>query len=577
MHSVEVRGAYKYYGKPKDPKIILNRLNMTVAPGSIYGLMGASGCGKTTLLSCIIGMIPLDGGEITALGHKTQANEIQKAGHRIGYMPQETALIGELTIKETIYYFGKIFQMDFEKLRERYDMLHKLLELPRGDQRVEECSGGQMRRVSFAAALIHEPDLLILDEPTVGLDPILREKIWDFMLHVTRTSKLAIIITTHYIDEAKQADRCGLMRNGILLAEDTPLNIISRHEVDNLEEAFLKLCMKRGSEDAVDTDIVNGHQCSELQMDNLELQERTANHMNGNDKKIVPLANNNNNIQNHNHNNCATSQEQEQPIPPQQSIAQVFKRKKYTWSTLQALFTKNYLQMKRQPAGVAFMSIVPILQIVFFYMAIGGNPIGLKFGVVDDEVNYNDCFNTSLITTIAHEDTCDLHKVSCRFIQEFQDNVAIKQHYNTFDEAFADAKKGKIIGFLYFAKNFTESLDTVQRVGRDADDGSADNSRIDIYMDHSDLQLTFFLQSKFYQMYKNFTQHMMSDCNLPKKLGNIPVNFEQPIYGSYDTDFKHSMAPPMVNIKSLIDELIFYRTFFFMILELKYLLKFFGS
>lgn len=169
------------------------------------------------------------------------------------------------------------------------------------------------------------------------------------MLHITRTSKLAVIITTHYIDEAKQADRCGLMRNGILLAEDTPLNIISRHEVDNLEEAFLKLCTKRGmSEDDVDTEIANQQQCSELQMDNLEMQDRTENHMNGNDKKIVPLTNNNNNIQNHNH-NCATSQEQEQPSPPQQS-AHAFKRKKYTWSTLQALFTKNYLQMKRQPA-----------------------------------------------------------------------------------------------------------------------------------------------------------------------------------------------------------------------------------
>ena len=115
------------------------------------------------------------------------------------------------------------------------------------------------------------------------------------MLHITRTSKLAVIITTHYIDEAKQADRCGLMRNGILLAEDTPLNIISRHEVDNLEEAFLKLCTKRGmSEDDVDTEIANQQQCSELQMDNLEMQDRTENHMNGNDKKIVPLTNNNN-------------------------------------------------------------------------------------------------------------------------------------------------------------------------------------------------------------------------------------------------------------------------------------------
>lgn len=203
-------------------------------------------------------------------------------------------------------------------------------------------------------------------------------------------------------------------------------------------------------------------------------------------------------------------------------------------------------------SGVTFMIIVPILQIVFFYLAIGGNPIGLKFGVVDDEVNYNDCFNSSLITTIAHEDTCDLHKVSCRFIHEFDDSVAIKQHYKSYDEAFLDAKKGKIIGFMYFANNFTESLDTVQKEGRSADDGSADNSKIQIFMDQSDLQLTFFLQSKFYQIFKNFTQHMMADCNLPIKLGNVPVNFEQPIYGSYDTDFKHSMAPPMVSLKELL-------------------------
>ena len=280
--------------------------------------MGASGCGKTTLLSCIIGMIPLHGGQIIALGEKTKANEIQRAGPRIGYMPQETALIGELTIKETIYYFGKIFQIDTEKLRARYKMLKDLLELPRGDQRVEECSGGQQRRVSFAAAMIHEPELLILDEPTVGLDPILREKIWDFMLQVTRTSKLAIIITTHYIDEAKQADRCGLMRNGILLAEDTPRNIISRHEVENLEEAFLKLCTKRGiSEDAIDGDkaITNAVHIPE----NLELKE-VAN------LDIIDTA-------------------EPQPLNPH-----ISKRRKYAWSTIRALFTKNYLQMKRQPA-----------------------------------------------------------------------------------------------------------------------------------------------------------------------------------------------------------------------------------
>lgn len=288
--------------------------------------MGASGCGKTTLLSCIIGMIPLDGGQIVTLGYKTKANEILEAGYRIGYMPQETALIGELTIKETIYYFGKIYQMSLEKVRERYDMLHKLLELPRGDQRVEECSGGQMRRVSFAAAMIHEPDLLILDEPTVGLDPILREKIWTFMLDVTRKSKLAIIITTHYIEEAKQADCVGLMRNGILLAEDTPSNILRRHEVDSLEEAFLKLCVKRGiSEDAVQNDTTPGNEST---FNDFELQEQSTI--------------NNNNV----HQTSQTTMSEAE----YDSAKPTFQRKKFAWSTLRALFTKNYLQMKRQPA-----------------------------------------------------------------------------------------------------------------------------------------------------------------------------------------------------------------------------------
>ena len=274
--------------------------------------MGASGCGKTTLLSCIVGMIPLNGGEITVLGHQTKGDEIQKAGPRIGYMPQETALIGELTVKETIYYFGKIFQVDIEKLRMRYKMLMDLLELPRGDQRVEECSGGQKRRISFAVAMIHDPDLLILDEPTVGLDPILREKIWDFMLHVTQTSKLAIIITTHYIDEAKLADRCGLMRNGSLLAEDTPNNIISRHEVQNLEEAFLKLCTKKEvSEDALEEQVIENSNAGEYEMSHVTEVKATD---------------------------------------AVQRDAPVKKRKEFQWITMSALITKNLLQLRRQPA-----------------------------------------------------------------------------------------------------------------------------------------------------------------------------------------------------------------------------------
>jgi ABC-type multidrug transport system ATPase subunit len=277
--------------------------------------MGASGCGKTTLLSSILGMVALDEGEIAVLGFKTKSNEVQRAGSRIGYMPQETALIGELTIKETIYYFGKIFQMDIDKIRERYEMLHKLLELPDGDKRVEECSGGQMRRVSFAAAMVHEPDLLILDEPTVGLDPILREKIWTFLLNITRNSKLAVIITTHYIEEARQADRVGLMRNGVLLAEDPPMLIINKLGVENLEEAFYQMCLRRGVSEEVSTDV---------------------------------QANNNNSINEFELKEGVRAVESNMEVKDETET--FFDKRKWRWFIVKALLIKNLLQLKRQPA-----------------------------------------------------------------------------------------------------------------------------------------------------------------------------------------------------------------------------------
>lgn len=267
--------------------------------------MGASGCGKTTLLSSILGIVDLQGGRITVLGKQTKKDEIHKAGHKIGYMPQETALIDELSVKETIYYFGNIFQMDFEKLRDRYLMLRNLLELPSDDHLVENCSGGQQRRVSLCAALIHDPELLILDEPTVGVDPLLREKIWDFMLHSTRTSKLAIIITTHYIEEARQADRCGLMRNGILLAEESPRNIMEKYQCDTLEEAFLKLCTKQESQQKL-----------EFKYDRNESDD--------------------------DHNNALENTSSAKPTTKM--------RKNFESQTVRALVTKNFLQLKRQPA-----------------------------------------------------------------------------------------------------------------------------------------------------------------------------------------------------------------------------------
>lgn len=120
-----------------------------------YGLLGASGCGKTTLLSCIVGQKKLQEGQITVLGSNMNAYSAKTLGPRIGYMPQDIALVNEFTIKETVFYFGRIYGMNDDRIRERFKILKDLLELPDSDRLIEKLSGGQKRRVSFACALVH--------------------------------------------------------------------------------------------------------------------------------------------------------------------------------------------------------------------------------------------------------------------------------------------------------------------------------------------------------------------------------------------------------------------------------------
>lgn len=200
-------------------------------------MLGASGCGKTTLLSCIVGRRRLNAGEIWVLGGRPGSRGSGVPGPRIGYMPQvriilylphilnkhlnitfsnvsikELALYGEFTLRETLIYFGWIAGMTTSAVDEKIDFLLKLLQLPNSSRFVKNLSGGQQRRMSLAAALVHDPELLILDEPTVGVDPVLRNSIWDHLVELTSTGKRTVIITTHYIEETRQAHMVSLGR-----------------------------------------------------------------------------------------------------------------------------------------------------------------------------------------------------------------------------------------------------------------------------------------------------------------------------------------------------------------------------
>jgi ABC-2 type transport system ATP-binding protein len=189
----------------------------------------------------VLNIKQLESGTIKVLNDSIK-NVIQK----VGFMPQEIALVAELSIFETLNYFRNIYGMNSDEFYDRYQMIKKLLELPSDDRRIENLSGGQRRRVSLFVAIIHNPQLLILDEPTVGVDSILRDRIWKFLIDTTKNG-VSVIITTHYISEAAQANCCGFMRNGKIMIEDNPQKVMEKFNAETLDEAFLSMCLAEES------------------------------------------------------------------------------------------------------------------------------------------------------------------------------------------------------------------------------------------------------------------------------------------------------------------------------------------
>ena len=172
--AIKVEKASIAYSCGNKTSTILRDLDLEVPKGKIYGLLGPSGCGKTTLLKCLLGKLALDYGQVHVFGSIPGCRSTGVPGKRVGYMPQELALFGEFNIAETLEYFSRLYGMSRDKYQERMDFLLKFLDLPSKTRQLEKMSGGQQRRASLAVALLHEPDLLILDEPTVGVDPLLR-------------------------------------------------------------------------------------------------------------------------------------------------------------------------------------------------------------------------------------------------------------------------------------------------------------------------------------------------------------------------------------------------------------------
>ncbi len=221
----------------------VNALDLKVRKGEVYGLLGPNGAGKTTVIKVLCGLLKMNGGSAKMLGTPAPSKSI--AG-RIGYMPQETALYVGLTVRQNLEFFGSIFGLGKAKVEARISELLKVIDLEVWAKTlVNNLSGGMKHRVSLACALMSEPEILFLDEPTVGVDPELRASFWQYFQNL-RSQGITILITTHYMDEARHCDRIGFMRNGKLIAEGSPTHLLESTRTTSLEDAFLEVVKEVG-------------------------------------------------------------------------------------------------------------------------------------------------------------------------------------------------------------------------------------------------------------------------------------------------------------------------------------------
>jgi ABC-2 type transport system ATP-binding protein len=233
-HGVEPVIAIDHLRVIRGKRPAIHDLSVQIARGTITGLLGPSGCGKTTLMRSIVGTQVVTAGSVTVLGHPAGAAPLRR---RVGYMPQDPTIYDDLRIIDNVRYFAALYGMDSRAADAAIDAVGL------NDHRTALCgnlSGGQRTRASLACALVCQPDLLVLDEPTVGLDPVLRADLWE-RFHALAKSGVTLVVSSHVMDEA---DRCGdllLMRDGHLLAHITPDRLREETGCTSLEDAFLSI------------------------------------------------------------------------------------------------------------------------------------------------------------------------------------------------------------------------------------------------------------------------------------------------------------------------------------------------
>ena len=233
--AIEAKGLTMRFGD----FVAVDHVSFRIRRGEIFGFLGSNGCGKTTTMKMLTGLLEASEGQAWLFGHQVDPKDIDTR-RRVGYMSQAFSLYGELTVEQNLVLHAQLFNVPKEKIparvremAERFDLLDEMASLP------DSMPLGMRQRLSLAVAMVHKPDLLILDEPTSGVDPVARDAFWRLLVQLSRRDKVTIFISTHFMNEAERCDRMSMMHAGKVLDSDAPARLVEKRGAKTLEEAFI--------------------------------------------------------------------------------------------------------------------------------------------------------------------------------------------------------------------------------------------------------------------------------------------------------------------------------------------------
>ncbi|KAK5576680.1 hypothetical protein RB653_007824 [Dictyostelium firmibasis] len=497
--AISLKNVCRGYGNTK----VIDNLNLQIKSGTINCLIGASGSGKTTILRTILGRLIPDSGEVLVFGKKP--HEIGGVpGSICGFCPQEGALYYDLTLDHTLNFFSNVHQIPKDKFEAKKEEIIKLLDLPQINSRsVGLLSGGQKKRVSLAVALLHSPKLLILDEPTVGIDMEVASNIWSYLRSLAN-SGVTIIITTHYINEAVGSDNVFLLRDGKILENGEPKHLIEKYESETLEEVFLKLCKRDNAQSVVDSKKNNSYFASQEIID-------VESHI---------INNKNNNSDNNENNNDDDYDNEKKPligISTQGSSKEggFFNRLYKVLLHAVAIGKRKFIQIFRNKVVLSFELLSPSVQVLLYFLAIGGSPKNLEFGVVNLD---SGPIGSMYINSLASTGVFDFH------------------NYNSTSEAIEQIKMGNSFGLLDINADFTSAiLENYMNLSQ-----YNPNGQVDLYMDFTNYQITLIVEQQLELSFENLAKQQMN-------ITMNPINVVTPtVYGNPNSKFIDFLAPGMV-------------------------------